>query len=155
MIPLWETVFAFALVAYITKFKTYWILTVSALANVYIDQFTRPDDPYLMVTYSSIEFVTCILIIKFGDSNKLYQSIMLFLMLCLHFTMEAALVFDYGVFINSEIYVYAMSGLIVLQLIGDGRGMDKLPWTNPYRRKTHYPDSFNYQTNNFIEQGKR
>lgn len=154
MIPLWITAMAFCAVAYLTNSRTYAVLALSAIVNIYIDHFTLETDQYLMVTYSLIEFFTCLAVFHFGDVHKLYQSIMLALMLVLHFTMEAALVFDYVDFIESGIYTYVMSGLIIAQLIGAGRGMDTLPWTDSYRRETHYPNLFNHQERNSFKAEK-
>src|SRR5512146_3196290 len=95
MIPLWATVFAFAAVAYITKSRTYVVLAISSLVNVYVDHFTHPDDQYLLVTYSTIEFCTALAVIYYGDIHKLYQSTMLALFLMAHFIMEMALVYDF------------------------------------------------------------
>src|SRR5574343_857575 len=113
MIPLWVTVFAFAAVAYLIQSRTYWVLAVSALVNIYIDQFTNAADPYLMVTYSSIEFCTGMAVIYFGDIHKLYQSIMLSLFLMAHFIMEFALVYDISSIITSNAYTYTISLLIL------------------------------------------
>jgi len=135
MIPLWVTVFAFLAVTYITKSKTYGILAFSALANAYIDHFTHADDQYLMVTYSTIEFFTALGVLYFGDFHKLYQTSMLTLMLIAHFIMEYALVYDKIAFIESGAYTYIISGLIIAQLIGAGRGMDN--YYSPHRPNPH------------------
>lgn len=135
MIPLWVTVFAFTAVAYITKSRTYAVLAFSALVNVYIDHFTHADDLYLMVTYSSIEFFTGLAVLYYGDIHKFYQTSMLTLMLMSHFVMEYALVYDKIAYIESGIYIYIMSGLIIAQLIGAGRGLD-----NSYSPYRPYPD---------------
>lgn len=137
MIPLWVTVFAFAAVAYITKSRTYGVLAFSALANVYIDHFTHADDQYLMVTYSSIEFFTGLAVLYYGDIHKLYQTSILTMMLMAHFFMEYSLVYDRIAFIESGIYIYTISGLIIAQLIGAGRGLNYTH--SPYRP---YPDRF-------------
>ena len=153
MIPIWITAFAFCSVAYLTKSRTYTILALSSIANIYIDHFTSETDLYLMVVYSAIEFFTCLAVIFYGDFHKLYQSVLLFMMLCMHFIMESALTIDSVLFIESQIYTYAMSGLIIAQLMGVGRGMDKIHWTDSYRRKDNRIAFFNHQTcNNF---GKR
>lgn len=145
MIPLWVTVFAFAAVAYITKSRTYAILAFSALVNVYIDHFTHADDPYLMVTYSTIEFCTAIGVIYFGDIHKLYQSSMLALFLCAHFMMEFALVYDFTAIIYSNIYINTISILILAQLIGAGRGLDRGQSRVAYNwRKNHHFSIFDY-----------
>jgi len=126
MIPLWITIFAFCTAAYFTKSLTYAILAFSSIVNLYIDNFTRADDLYLMLTYSSIEFFTCLAVLFYGDIHKIYQSVILTLMLLLHFTMEYALEYDYIGFIESGVYVYAMSGLIIMQLLGASHGMDRI-----------------------------
>lgn len=155
MIPLWLTAFAFLSVAYITKSRTYAVLALSSIFNIYVDHFTRSDDLYLMVTYSSIEFFTCLAVIYLGDSHKIYQSIILFMMLCLHFVMELALVLDYAPFIESGIYVYSMSLLIVAQLVGAGRGMDKLYRPVSDRHQTHYFGLLNHQPGYFPNEVKK
>jgi len=139
MIPVWITAFAFCFVAYLTGSRTYIVLALSSLANVYINHFTRSDDLYLMVTYSSIEFFTCLAVLHFGDWHKLYQSTILFMMLTLHFSMEAALVYDFAEFIESGIYTYIMMGLIIAQLIGASRGTDK--FTTLYQPYSHWPST--------------
>lgn len=147
MIPLWITVFAFAVIAYITKSRTYGILALSALANVYIDHFTHADDQYLMITYSSIEFFTGIGVLYYGDIQKLYQTSILTLLLITHFTMEYALVYDKVIYIESGIYIYIISGLIVLQMIGAGRGLDKynsLSGSNHHWRKNNHSRVFDH-----------
>ena len=135
MIPLWITVFAFAAVAYITKSRTYGVLAFSALANVYIDHFTHADDQYLMVTYSSIEFFTALAVLYYGDIHKFYQTSILTLMLLAHFFMEYALVYDKIEIIESSIYINTISGLIIAQLIGAGRGLNYS--NSPYRPYHH------------------
>jgi len=153
MIPLWMTVLAFLFAAYITSSRTYAVLALSAIVNIYLDNFTRADDQYLMVTYSAIEFFTCFAVLHFGDIHKLYQSVILFIMLSLHFTMEAALVFDYAVFIESGIYTYTMTGLIVAQLMGASRGTDKLSWPYSDWRETNLFGLIHHQTDNTAKNG--
>jgi len=145
MIPIWITAFAFCSVAYLTGYITYAVLALSSIVNIYIDHFTSSSDQFLMVTYSSIEFFTCLAVIHLGDFHKIYQSVMLFLMLSLHFSMEMALTIDYVWFIESGIYTYLMSGLIIAQLMGAGRGMDKISWPDYHRRETHHTSLFNHQ----------
>jgi hypothetical protein len=147
MIPFWLTILAFCFVAYLTRSRTYSILAFSAICNLYIDNFTHADDQYLMVTYASIEFFTAFCVLVFGDIHKLYQSSVLALMLLLHFTMEAALVVDDVWFIESGIYTYGMSLLIIVQLMGAGRGTKELttlhqPWYN--RLSIRLPDLQNH-----------
>lgn len=147
MIPLFITVLAFAAVAYITKSRTYWILAFSALANVYIDHFTHADDENLMVVYSSIEFFTGLAVLHYGDIHKFYQTSMLALLLVVHFTMEYALVYDKVAYIESGIYIYIVSTLIILQLMGAGRGLDKLnslSRSNSHRFKDNNFSIFNH-----------
>lgn len=155
MIPIWITAFAFCAVAYITKSRTYMVLALSSIINIYVDHFTRSDDLYLMVTYSSIEFFTCLSVLYLGDFHKIYQSVILFMMLCLHFVMELALDFDYAPFIESGIYVYSMSLLIVAQLVGAGRGMDKLYRPVSDRHQTHYFGLLNHQSGYFTNEVKK
>jgi hypothetical protein len=100
-----------------------------------------------MVTYASIEFFTSFGILLFGDIHKLYQSSVLALMLCLHLIMEAALVVDNVWFIESGIYTYGMSLLIIASLMGAGRGTKELttlyqPWDN--RLPIHLPNLQNH-----------
>jgi len=147
MIPLWVTVFAFLAVAYITKSRTYGVLAFSALVNVYIDHFTHSDDPYLMVVYSSIEFFTGLAVLYYGDIHKLFQTSVLTLLMAVHFTMEYALVYDKIAFIESNAYVYIISGLIIAQLIGAGRGLDNSyspHRPNPNRFKNRHFGLFNH-----------
>lgn len=153
MIPLLITVMAFCAVAYLTKSITYSILALAYSFNAYLDNFTRADDPSLMVIYSSIDFVTCLAIMYLGDIHKLYQSSLLFAMLALHFAMEAALVYDYVPFIESGIYTYTMTGLIIAQLMGASRGTDKLYWPDSYRLKAHRFSLLNHQQNYTSKKG--
>jgi len=126
VIPLWITVCAFLIVAYLTKSRTYSVLAFSAICNLLIDYFTHADDQYLMMTYASIEFFTALGVFVLGDIHKIYQSSILALMLMLHFFMETALVIDNVWFIESGIYTYGISLLIIVQLMGASRGTDKL-----------------------------
>ena len=137
MIPIWVTAFAFLAVGYLTKSRTYWVLAFSAFVNIYIDNFTHADDRYLIVTYSAIEFFTALGILYYGDIHTLYQTTALTLMVANHFAMEYALVYDKIAYIESGIYIHIISGLIIAQLIGAGRGLDNI--TNPYRPN---PDRF-------------
>ena len=156
MIPIWLTALAFLSVAYLTKSRTYAVLALSSIFNIYIDHFTRSDDLYLMVTYSSIEFFTCLAVLYYGDSHKIYQSVILFMMLCLHFIMEVALDYDYSSFIESGLYTYTMSGLIIAQLIGAGRGMDRTSyWPDSNRRETHYLVLFNHQSTFKVKEAEK
>lgn len=147
MIPLWGTFFAFAALAYITKSRTYLILAFSALVNVYIDVFTSSEDQYLMLIYSMIEFITALGVLYYGDIHKLYQTTILTMFLMTHFSMEFALIIDNVEFIESNIYTNVISSLIVLQLIGAGRGLDKLtslPWSCYHRFKNYHLNIFNH-----------
>lgn len=146
MIPVWLTAIAFCFVAYLTSSRTYLVLALSAIVNCYIDHFTRSDDLYLMVTYSSIEFFTCLGVLYFGDIHKLYQSIILFFMLSLHFVMEAALVYDLVSFIESGFYTYIMMGLIIAQLIGASRGTEQL--ITLYRSDNHWTPAWLFNLQN-------
>lgn len=147
MIPLWGTFFAFCVIALITHSRTYFVLAVSALVNLVVDDYTSTDDAYLVLVYSTIDFFTCLFVLFFGDFHKIYQSSMIVLMLFLHYTMEAALSLDNVEFIESGIYTYAMTFLIIMQLIGAGCGMDKhktLSWSDYHRNKDSNLSLFNH-----------
>lgn len=147
MIPLWITIVAFCTAACLTKSTTYAILAFSSIVNLYIDNFTQADDLYLMLTYSSIEFFTAMAVLFYGDIHKIYQSIILTAMVALHFTMETTLEYDYAEFIDSGAYVYIMSGLIIMQLLGAAHGMDKLtsqPWASNNRGKINIFNLLNH-----------
>jgi len=142
MIPLWINVFAFYALAFILKSRTYSILAFSAIANLAIDHYTTADSPWLMMVYSDIELVTALLVLKYGDIQKIYQSILLALMLALHFTGQLFIVIDDYYLFESGIYTYVMSLLIIFQLLGAGCGTDKLNTLhrpNPNRWKTRFP----------------
>jgi len=142
MIPLWINVFAFYAIAFITKSRTFSILAFSALANLAIDRYTSSDSQWLMLIYSEIEFFTAIFVLKYGDIQKIYQSIMLAFMLTLHFTGQLFIVMDDYYIFESGIYTYTMSMLIIFQLLGAGCGTDKLNTLhrpNPNRWKTRFP----------------
>ena len=135
MIPLFLTVFAFCVMAYLIRSRTYSILAFSAICNLYIDHFTHADDQYLMVTYASIEFFTAFGVLIFGDIHKLYQSSVLAVMLSLHLVGQTSKILDNYYLFESGIYTYGMSLLIIVSLMGAGRGTDKLttlyqPWDN-------------------------
>jgi len=151
MIPLWLTALAFCSIAFLTGARTYAVLAIASMVNIYVDNFTSSTDQYLMVTYSSMEFFTCLAVLYFGDVHKLYQSVILFLMTVLHFVMEAALVFDNVFFIESGIYTYTMSALIILQLWGAGRGLDKIHRSCHNRGKVNRVALFDSCSVNFIK----
>lgn len=150
MIPLIGTALAFCAVAYITTSRTYAVLALSSIVNLYIDQFTRADDHYLMVVYSAIEFGTAWAILVFGDKHKIYQSTVLLAMLITHFCMEAALEYDNAWIIESGIYTYTITGLIIAQLMGAGYGVDRIstkPGSSGYRSKNNHLDGVNCEEN--------
>lgn len=133
--------FAFCIAAFFSNSRTYAILALSAVITVYINQYLSSDDPMLMQHYSSIEFFTCLSILAIGDIHKLYQSLMLFLMSFFHFLMEAALIVDNEVFIESGIYSFAITLFIVMQLAGAGHGLDRnrgLHWPFANRSKDNH-----------------
>jgi hypothetical protein len=148
MIPLWINVFAFYAIAFITKSRTFSILAFSALVNLVIDRYTSADSQWLMLIYSEIEFITALLVIKYGDIQQAYQSIILTLMLVLHFSGQFALINDNYYIFESGIYTYIMSMLIIFQLLGAGCGkqFNTLPRPNPNRWKNRFPYLSNHQT---------
>ena len=149
MIPLWINVFAFYALAFITKSRTFAILAFSAIANLAIDHYTSADSQWLMLVYAEIEFFTAIFILKYGDIQVAYQSILLALMLTLHFSGQFAIVSDNYYMFESGIYTFMMSMLIIFQLLGAGCGTNKfntLPRPNPNRWKTRFPYLSNHQT---------
>jgi len=142
MIPLWINVFAFYAIAFLTKSRTYSVLAFSALCNLVIDHYTSADSQWLMLVYSEIEFFTAVFVLKYGDSQKIYQSIILTLMLMLHFTGQLFIIADDYTFFENGTYTYVMSMLIIFQLLGAGCGTDKLNTLhrpNPNRWKTRFP----------------
>jgi hypothetical protein len=142
MIPLWINVFAFYALAFITKSRTFAILAFSAVINLAIDRYTSADSTWLMLVYSEIEFFTAIFILKYGDIQIAYQSILLSLMLVLHFFGQFAIINDNYYMFESGIYTFMMSILIIFQLLGAGCGTDKLNILhrpNPNRWKTRFP----------------
>ena len=137
MIPLWLSVFAFCIAGYLTNSRTYSLLALASIANLYIDNFTSADDSYLMVVYSSIDFLTALAVLHLGDIHRFYQSIILGLALIVNFVMEYALVYDKVEYIESGIYIYIISGLIIAQLIGAGRGLNSISTSAYYRSPTN------------------
>jgi hypothetical protein len=137
---------AFFILAVLTRTKTYFILATCAYLNFIVDKFTSENDLYLMVIYSAIDFITCVTILVFGDILKVYQGTILLLMIFAHFLMEMALVHDNVYLIESDIYVYTVSVLIILQMIGARYGVDNnnpLPWRNYHNYKINNLGLFN------------
>ena len=137
---------AFFILALITRTRTYFILAICAYLNFVVDKFTSENDLYLMVIYSAIDFITCVTILVFGDILKVYQGTILLLMIFAHFMMEIALVNDNVFLIESDIYVYTVSLLIILQMIGARYGVDNnnsLSWRNHHSYKINNFGFFN------------
>lgn len=123
---------AFFAMALIIPSRTYAILAGFALINLVADQFTRADDISLMVVYSAIDYAAAYAVLKYGDIDKLKQSIILSCMITLHLLLEldqvsgASIVFDW--------YVYGISALILAQILGAKSGVDSVDTT------IHRPD---------------
>lgn len=79
-----------------------------------------------MFTYASIDFVTCIVILFFGDIHKIYQSVILELMVFCHYLMEIALSNGYIKFVESDIYVNTMMFLLIAQIVGADHGINRI-----------------------------
>jgi len=126
MIPLEITLLAFFVIGLLMKSRTYFILAIFAWINIYVDKFTTSHDLYLMLTYSSIDFLAALSILFFGDIHKIYQSVLLTLMVFSHFLMEIALVNDYSFFIESNVYTNTITLLLLSQMMGVFYGVTRI-----------------------------
>jgi hypothetical protein len=126
MIPLGITLLVFFVIGLLLKSKTYFILAIFSWINIYVDKFTTSHDLYLMLTYTSIDFLAALAILFFGDIHKIYQSVLLTLMVFAHCLMEMALVNDYSFFIESNIYTDTITLLLLAQMMGVFYGIDRI-----------------------------
>jgi hypothetical protein len=123
MIPPEIQLLALFVVALLTQSRTYTLIAVFSFINLVADQFTTSDYLYLMVVYVAIDYLTAMAILKYGDIDKVKQSLILIGMVMLHVlleidqTYETSIVFDW--------YVYGVSALILAQIAGARRGMDR------------------------------
>lgn len=96
-----------------------------------------------MLTYTTVDFCAALMILHYGDIQKLYQTSMLALMIIAHCFMELALIRDWAVLIESEIYTHTITALLILQMLWGIYGIDRL--SSPIRRS----DFDTLQTSNF------
>lgn len=123
MIPLGITFLAFFLCAVLTKSRTYALLAIFALLNWQMDAFQHETDRWLVLTYAMLDFMACVAILRWGDTHQVYQTVILALMVFCHYMMELALVMDYVWFIESDIYIQSITGLLLAQFIGGWHGI--------------------------------
>lgn len=156
MIPLEVTLLIFFVIGLVRKSKTFYILAVFAWLNIYIYPKTSSDDLYLMYTYATVDFCAALVILYFGDIQKLYQTSMLALMILAHCVMEFALITDWVGFIESDIYIHTITALLILQMLWGIYGLDRLH--NPIHRSdfdTWQAGNFglpNHKTSNFTNE---
>lgn len=132
MIPPFIQVVAFFVLALLIQRNTYLILASASLFNLVINEFTHEDDLYLMVVYSLIDYITLLCIIEYGDIDKIKQTLILASMITLHLLLELDQVYGGSLVFNW--YVYGISALIIAQILGAKRGMDRshaaIRWPN-------------------------
>lgn len=129
MIPIEITFIAFLFLAAITASRTYFILATFSLINIYIYPYTSSEDINLLDIYATIDFFACVAVLLFGDIHKIYQSVILALMVLCHGMMEQALYFDFYYDATSNIYESMIAALLIAQMMGVFRGTDYL--SNP------------------------
>lgn len=96
---------------------------MAALVNLAVDQFTTASDSHLMVVYATMDFSTAMAILWFGDKHRIYQSCLLGIMIFYHMLLEVDQIF--GTSIIFDWYEYAISVIILAQLLGAHRGADR------------------------------
>lgn len=126
MISVWIAFSVFLLIAAVSQSRTYFILGVAYFINALVDVFVAPDDRYLMLIYTILDLFSAIIIICFGDIHKIYHSVIFELMIFCHMLMEWALVNDYVVFIESDLYVNTIMFLVLCQILGADHGINRL-----------------------------
>lgn len=118
MISVWAIAGAFTVCALIKRKHTYYILAFMSIVNAVLDHWTRADDIYLLVYYSTLDFICFTAILAFGDIHKLRQLSLLAFMVLAHWLMEIALDFDIIPLIESNSYVVTITILTLSQLAG-------------------------------------
>lgn len=104
------------IVRYLKCTRTFVILFAASLINMVFYWVTTEVSPLLVFGYSSIDTLTAILILKYGDSQKLYQSSLLFVAVGVHYMMQVDLitgsntVYDKYIDINTRITILQMIG---------------------------------------------
>lgn len=126
MIPIELTFIAFFALAIYTSSRTYFILALFSLLNVYVYPYTSSSDVSLLDIYASIDFFTCVAVLLFGDIHKVYQSIILTVMVLLHGLMEFALQADFYYEVTTNLYINAITALLIAQMMGVFRGSDRI-----------------------------
>lgn len=96
--------------------STYWILAALSLVNIAIYPVIAADSAMLLVTYSTLDVMTAVLIIKFGDIHKSWQISLLAVAVILAFLVEKDIVSDTTVVFDW--YYHAIIGITILQLAG-------------------------------------
>ena len=156
MIPLEITLLIFFVIGLVRKSKTFFILALFAWLNIYIYPKTSDDDLYLMLTYTTVDFCAALVILHYGDIQKLYQTFLLALMIITHCIMEFALITDMAGLIESGLYIHTITALLILQMLGGTYGIDRL--SSPLRRSdfdTWATDNLglpNHKTSNFTNE---
>lgn len=123
MIPPLIVFVAFLVLAFIVGGRTYTILAAAAFVNLIVDQFTSATDSGLMVVYALMDFVTAVTILWIGDRHQIYQSTLICVMICYHLLLEVDQVF--GTNVVFDWYEYAISVIILAQLLGARYGADR------------------------------
>ena len=126
MIPIEVTFLAFLALAIITSSKTYFILAAFSFLNIYVYPHTSSEDINLLDIYATIDFFACLAVLLFGDIHRIYQSIILAIMVLCHGMMEQSLYFDFYYDATSTIYESVIAALLIAQMMGVFRGTDYL-----------------------------
>lgn len=126
MIPIEITFLAFLALAILTSSRTYFILALFSLLNIYIYPYTSSEDINLLDIYASVDFFACVAVLLWGDIHKVYQSVILAIMVLCHGIMEQVLYFDFYYDISITIYGSVIAALLIAQMMGVFRGTDYL-----------------------------
>jgi hypothetical protein len=108
---------AFALLALaLNGSMTFRILALAAAANLLAHPFLSPESYWLVFSYSSIDTVTGLLILRYADSQKAYQVTLLLTAVIIHSLMEFDL--SKGTSLVFDQYSATIVGITVLQMAG-------------------------------------
>ena len=154
MIPVELTFVVFSLLAIFTSSRTYFILALFSLLNVYLFQYTSETDIHLLDTYSTIDFAAGVAIILFGDIHRVYQSFFLALMILCHALMEQALQIDFYYNISVALYENLIAAFLIAQMMGAFRGTNYLHSPRRDLWKVHRFGNFNHHQSDQVEETK-
>lgn len=95
---------------------TILILVSASYINAVANSFMGPDDPFLVPIYSSIDALTIIALIKYGDILKGYQSALLTVAIFMHLACQIDV--NYGLSLILDDYKAALGMVTIFQLLG-------------------------------------